>query len=166
MNSTELWHKVGHLFNTDDGSLPDIFIDDLSNEEIVTIYDYVMTQATIDGNATAWSLESEKDIPIRNIENPATQFIENRIESFRHLIVLKVGELELPSLSVCVGQESIEFDYRMGKEWNEKNVSALFRFLSEIQLIAPNSKIHQADEGGSENPSSIFQESLHEVTKN
>ena len=166
MNSTELWHRVGHLFHADDGSLPDIFVDDLSNEEIVTIYDYVMTQSEIDGDPTAWNLESEEEIPIRDIDHPAKQYIEKRIESFRHCIVLRVAGLELPRLSICVGQESIEFDYRMGKEWNEENVSALFSFLSKIQSIAPRSKIYQADEGGSEEPNIVFQESLNEFTKN
>lgn len=165
MNSTELWHKVRDLFHTDDGSLPDIFVDNLSDEEIVTIYDYVMTQSEIYGDPTAWSLESAEDIPIRDIDHPAKQYIEKRIESFRHGITLRVDDLELPSLSICVGQESIEFDYRMGKEWNEENVSGLFHFLSQVQSIAPTSKIYQADEGGSHEPNLTFQEALNEINQ-
>jgi hypothetical protein len=84
MENTEIWHKIGHLFKADDGSLPDIFVVNLTDEQIVTVYTWVVSEAGIYGEPTLWSIKEERDILIKEIDNPAQKFIENEVEIFRH----------------------------------------------------------------------------------
>ena len=151
MNATDIWLKVRHLFETDDGSLPDIFIENLTDRQVVQIYNKVMEQSEIEGDPTLWSLEEEKDVPIKSVENPSQKFIEKKVDSFRHVINhLYINDIKIPTLSICVETRGVSF------EWEEKQVSALFDLLSSIKEMAPNAKIFQANEGGYDQPSDIF----------
>lgn len=157
MNATDIWLKVRHLFETDDGSLPDIFIQNLTDRQVVQIYNKVMEQSEIEGDPTLWSLEEEKDVPIKSVENPSQKFIEKKVDSFRHVINHHyINGVKIPTLSICVETKGVSFDYRMGNEWEEKQVSALFGLLSLLKEMAPNAKIFQANEGGYDQPSDIF----------
>jgi hypothetical protein len=144
-----IWNKLHHLFDEDDGSLPDIFVEGISPEESVEIYSWVLSLTKPYGEPCLWSLEEEKDIRIVDIPNPALYYIQGKAESFRHgLEVFSFNGVEIPQLSICIGKSGVEFDYRMGKNWGPKELIALFDLLIQIKRVAPNAKITQAYEGG------------------
>ena len=152
-----LWQQVRELFEIDDGSLPDIFVENLSQTEIVAIYEWVMSQCSVFGNPVAWSITDKRDIAIKDISRPAQAFVEGNIEMFRHgLAGLSYDGHKLPELTICVEPEGISFDYRKGSAWNEHVLHALFQLLSEIKRIAPHAAINQAEEGSSNKPSQAF----------
>lgn len=145
----DIWNELHHLFDEDDGSLPDIFVEGISPEESVEIYSWVLSLTDPYDEPCLWSLEEEKDIRISDIPNPALYYIQGKAESFRHgLEVFSFGGIKIPQLSICIGESGVEFDYRMGKEWGENEIKALFDFFYHIKLIAPSAKITQACEGG------------------
>ena len=153
----DIWNELHHLFDEDDGSLPDIFVEGISAEESVEIYSWVLSLTKPYGEPCLWSIEEERDIRITDIPNPALYYTQGKAESFRHgLEKFSFSEVEIPQLSICIGESSVEFDYRMGKEWGSKELLALFEFLYRIKCIAPKAKIVQAYEGGYDNPNQEF----------
>ena len=105
----ELWNYVHHLFETDDGSLPDIFIENITDEEKEKIFNWVMSITQPYGDANVWSIKEGKDIPLKEIENPAKQYSQGIIESFRTgLEEFKVNGVIIPALTICIGSDGIE----------------------------------------------------------
>lgn len=152
-----IWDKLHHLFDEDNGSLPDIFVEGVSPEELVEIYSWVLLLTKPYGDPCLWSLEEERDIRIADIPNPALYYIKGKADSFRHgLEEFSFNGVNIPQLTICVGDSCVEFDYRMGEEWGAKELMALFEFLYRIKCIAPDAKITQADEGDYHNPNKEF----------
>lgn len=155
------WPRVKHLFEPDDGSLPDIFVQGLSSEQVVLVYEWVLSQCAIEGEPTLWSLAVGRDLPIREVAYPARAFARGEVESFRHCLAgLVIATVELPTLSISVESAGVSFDYRMGPEWGEPEVLALFEFLRLLRQLVPNAHVFQADEGGYEHPSPEFSQAL------
>lgn len=121
----------------------------VSAEETVEIYSWVMSLAKPAGEPCLWSLEEEKDLKILGISNPALYCTQGKGASFRHgLEEFSYGGVKIPRLSICISQSGVEFDYRMGKRWGEKELVALFEFLYRIKCISPSAIIIHAYEGG------------------
>lgn len=152
-----LWSHVRPLFELDDGSLPDIFVDGLSPVEVAAAYEYVMSLATVGGDPIAWHIGEARDVSIPALPFPARLVVDRVIEPFRHRLAdLHVEGIELPQLTICVEPDAVSFDYRMGTGWNERTVEALFSLLAAIKQVAPGAVISQADEGGRHMPSKDF----------
>ncbi len=49
-----IWRRLKHLFETDDGSLPDTFIVGLNAEEVGAIYQWVRSNSDLHEDALAW----------------------------------------------------------------------------------------------------------------
>lgn len=165
---SDLWSQLHELFDSDDGSFPDILIKNLSSDQVIKIYSWVREQCDVyckDGGPTFWHREKNCDVFIRCCNNPAQLVIDGRAESFRHgLTVFSIDGVEIPQLTVAVSPIEIGFDYCMGPEWGPKQVSALFKFLWAIQSMVPNAKITHLHEGRSE-PSSSFKKAWEEFVR-
>ncbi|WLQ15959.1 hypothetical protein O5O45_08535 [Hahella aquimaris] len=154
------------MFTDDEGSLPDIWIENITQDELVKIYGWVMSLTKPAKDAMLWSLEEDRDMLISDIADPAVYYIQGKAESFRHLLdVFTMNGVTIPQLSMCLGDSGVEFDYRMGKEWGPKEVYALFEFLYEIKKIAPAAKVTQSYEGGYYSPNSEFALAFEEFCK-
>ena len=149
------------LFDTDDGSLPDIFVENLSDKQIIEIYSWIRSISSVYGDPTLWNIKEKQDISIKQIKNPAYLFTIGEVEMFRHgLADLIIDGVEIPSLTISVEKEMVSFDYRMGNEWSTQTLEALFKLLKKIKDIAPNATIIQADEGSYDKPNNKFTEAL------
>lgn len=156
------WLLVRNLFEADDGTLPDMFIEGLSGNEVVGIYNWVVSMSGDPGDKTAWCISSSTDVLIREIASPAQAFIDGEIETFRHpLNGLCVNGIFLPLLTISLDStSSISFDYRKGSEWKQGSINAFFELLAGIRAIAPSAKIWQADEGAWDIPNPEFSAAL------
>ena len=145
-----LWEEIRHLFQDkhDDGTLPDIFVENISPEDSVEIYTWVLSLTSLYSNPTLWSLEEGRDIEIADIPNPAVYFIQGKSEGFRHgLQEFEFNGVKIPQLTIALYGNGIEFDHRMGNDWGENEINALFEFLYKIKCLAPSAIITQAHEG-------------------
>lgn len=155
------WPMVRQFFEADDGSLPEIQLENFTDEQFVSVYESVMSQCSIVGEPTVWSESNEKDIPLREVARPAHELISGRIEMFRHgLADLRIDGTRLPLLTICLEKGYISFDYSMGSEWNQQTVAALFEFLWQIQQKFPHAPISQNDEGMHDTPNLEFSEAM------
>ena len=145
---TEYWPDLKHLFDTDDGSLPDVFVTEISGAEVCAIYNWVMSLCEIYGEPTLWFDAQGKDVPIRDVPDPAGSVVAGDVIQFRHgLSGLCFGGVELPTLTIAVCPEDIEFDYRMGSEWGAQQLGAFLGFLAGVLELAPGAKVVHRFEG-------------------
>ncbi|MES2611797.1 MAG: hypothetical protein V4679_16225 [Pseudomonadota bacterium] len=159
--TTPWWPILRHLFEVDDGSLPDIFVEDLSPEQIVTVYEWLRGQCSGAGDSTLWHIDLQQDVLVSDVAHPARAFVQGKVEDFRHgLVGLRVGGVELPPLTVGVGTGGLSMDYRMGPDWNEQTLRALLELLRQVWAMAPHARILRADEGGHACPDLEFTEAL------
>jgi len=154
------WIDVQHLFAHDDGSLPDVFVKNLSRDEILKVYSWVMSLTEVYDDPYVWSLVESRELKIRELyENPVQLYLNGDVEPFRHgLKKFSYKGIGIPQLSIAIeGDSVISFDYRMGVEWGEEQVDAFFKFLAYIKTLAPNSSITHSAEGDRENCDSKFE---------
>jgi hypothetical protein len=138
-----LWHTFHSLFDTNDGSLPEIDIDHLSPAGLASIWMYLRTAAAgYAGDAWFWHNGTERETPLDSVANVAQLVVTGEAEPF-HTVLQGISYFGagIPDLGVFVFQDSISLDYRMGADWSAANLTALFELLHQIQHIDPNADI-------------------------
>lgn len=156
---SELWPQLHELFDTDDGSLPDVFIENLTGDQVSEIYAWVRSKCGVYSDACTpmfWDRVDEQDVPVTSVDDPASLVVNGQAESFRHgLSEVSSSGVVVPPLTIAVWPNSIEFDYRMGSEWGPAQLDALFDFLWSLQQLAPTAIITHSFEGCSERSTSF-----------
>ena len=159
----EMSASVQRLLEANDGSLPDINVGNLTSEQTVTIYEWLMSQCSIAREPTLWNVGLQQDVLISETPQPARAFVSGSVETFRHCLSgLSIHGIALPELSVSVEAGGLSFDYRMGPEWGKPQVEALFELLSQILELAPDARITRTEEGYHSVPSPEFSAALVE----
>lgn len=162
-----LWQMVRKLFEDDDGSLPEIFVEDLEPNQVIRIIEKLESLIYPISSVTVWSRAEEIEFQMSKLKDAAFEVVSGNIEPFRVFIgCISINNIRLPEMTVFIDKNEISFDYRMGPSWNEVSVMALFELLSGIKEIAPNATIFQAFEGGYKNPNSEFSVALELYQKN
>jgi len=145
--SEGLWEQVIECFNTDDGSLPGIEITKLSAEGVAGIYALLRSRSKLVGEPPVfWSCSEEKSLLVDSVPNAAALVASGQAEPFHHCIDrLIASDVELPILGVFVWQDTVELDYRMGKEWGQNQIAGFFELLRDCCKIDPNAIVVPAD---------------------
>ncbi|MBU0944616.1 MAG: hypothetical protein KJ804_17925 [Proteobacteria bacterium] len=144
----EYWTKLRELFDTDDESIPDIFIAGLSGDQVCTIYSWVMSQAAVYDEPTLWHNGQGKDLPIKSVDHPADAVVSGDVSQFHHgLTDFRIGSVELLGLTIGVYPDQISFDYQTGEDWDVPQVAAFLQFLAGVARLAPAAHISHRFEG-------------------
>ncbi|USH05323.1 hypothetical protein K6Q96_19125 [Grimontia kaedaensis] len=134
--------EVQEILKENDGSLPDIEINEIKGEEVVRAYEIVRDASE---NLTSeecyyWSLRHNKDINIKYGDNPASLVISEEAEPFHVCFdgtVSPTGK-KIPVLGVFVFHESFNIDIRMGPEWTLEAIEGLFELIKKITKNCSN----------------------------
>jgi len=147
MKAEQLWEALHQLFDTDDGSLPEIRLLNLSPKGVVAIFSYLQHSCRSSANNQVfWSREDQQDKPINSVANAATLVVEGRAEPFHCLCQgLAYDGEELPDIGVFVFDDQVALDYRMGQEWNAGKLKALFGLLKELTSIDQGAEVSLED---------------------
>lgn len=157
------WQQIFDLFDVDDGSLPDVFVDDLTREQIVDVYDWIMCHCSGPGCRTAWSISKQVDVPVADLPSPALAYVDGEVESFRHLLTdLSIGGVPLQDMTVCLEGSGLSVDYRKGPQWTQTTINALLELLTHIQQRAPAARIWHSEERLVEGTSARFPAALRQ----
>ncbi|MGJ4789496.1 hypothetical protein [Leptospira koniambonensis] len=150
--------ELSELFTSDVGTLPDIYIENLTSSELGLIYNWIRSITTIYGSPTLWLIEEQKDVLISEFENPVSLFLENKCKIFRHsLTEFSLDGIIIPQLTISIeSSTSLSFDYRMGPKWGFDQINALFKFLFHITKFASNAIVYQTFEGEYNKPNVSF----------
>lgn len=153
----ENWGALLEVFGTDDGSLPDIELDNLSGDEVINGYEFIRNHADeiSSKEASYWSTTKDCDVPFNYEDNPAIQVVSGEAEAF-HLcfdgIKSPSGKL-VPELGLFVFPNCLSFDYRMGPQWNKIALQGLFEliacFSKDYENMQINHKTNINDDDGS-----------------
>lgn len=143
MEPENLWKELHYLFDTDDGSLPEIWIKNLSHEGVAAIFAFLQRDCgDIANSAVFWSLEDQQEQPINSVPNAADLVVQARAEPFHFVCEgLTYEGVVLPDIGVFVFGDQIALDYKMGKEWDAVKLNALFGILKEVKGIDSRAKI-------------------------
>jgi hypothetical protein len=151
------WNELKDFFDEDDGSLPDIFIENLTGPEKEDIFGWILGIVKFSANSSVYSLKENKAVPAISYSNPVRDFNKGEIEPFRFALKeVRIKDIFIPLSSIGVGFNEIEFDYQMGKEWGPLQVEALLEFLAQIKDKVPAARIIQAYEGMYNEPNLVF----------
>jgi hypothetical protein len=143
MTAAELWDQLHDLFDTNDGSLPDIEINNLSGKEVADVYVYLRSRSRLSSKQQYfWSVTEDKSVSVNSVVNAAELVVTGEASVF-HIVVqgLTFGGATIPDLGIFIFTDSIGLDYRMGPEWGAAELNALFLCFCEILKIAPSAEI-------------------------
>lgn len=153
--SDSLWAEVGESFDTDDGSLPGIYVAGLSPTGVASVYAMLRRRSRLQGGPPQagppefWSRVEEASFPVDSVPNAATLVAAGQAEAFHILITgVVAGGVELPDLGVFVWTDSIELDYRMGREWGPSQVAGFFELLMDCCALDPGATVVPAENEG------------------
>ena len=137
-NKSWLWEELKDLFDTDDGSLPEISIKFKNSKAVANGFLLLNERATkmIPENATFWSKISNEKQQINSIPNAAALVVVGKAQPF-HVILggIKSSGIDIPDLGIFVFQEEICIDYKMGTEWGPEQLQAFFELLFDIVAL-------------------------------
>ncbi|MFK8012477.1 MAG: hypothetical protein AB8B80_10575 [Marinicellaceae bacterium] len=130
----ENWDSLVEIFGTDDGSLPDIELDNLSGDEVIRGYEFIRNHSDriSSKEPSYWSTSKDCDVSFTYGDNPAIHVVSSEAESF-HLCfdgIKSPSGLRVPELGLFVFSDCLSFDYRMGPQWNKQSVQGLFELIS------------------------------------
>jgi hypothetical protein len=128
-----VWRKLHNLFDTDDGSLPVIRLTNLSPEGVASIFAFLRSRTTMDLTVLFWHRTLDREERLDAYPNPAQLVATGEADSFQVLARgLSFAGTTLPDLGVFVHPREVVLDYRMGPEWDEAKVLALFELLRQL----------------------------------
>ncbi len=131
------WTIVKHLFDFYDG-FPDIKMENLSEREMLLVFDTLVSFCEPNHDPKVWSLERRKNALINEIIHPEREFGEGRFEYFSHQLTgLRVGGVELFDVDIWAEDDLLALDYKPGDDWDEYRVFALFKLLYQLQQQIP-----------------------------
>ena len=138
-----LWRDLHDLFDTDDGSLPEIRVDYRDPEGTRAGYVLLRQHArrVLPFNASV-SVVGSGEIPIDRLEDPAGLVTSRRAQPFHVVLTgVEVDGTGVPDLGVWVFPDQLALDYRMGPAWSPRELHALFALLLALTGCDPNSSI-------------------------
>jgi hypothetical protein len=142
----DAWKKLRFLFETDDGSRPEIRIAGLSPDGVASVFELIRSRATLDSDAAFWHRALDREELLTAYHDPAGMVASGDTEAF-HVVAsgISAGETILPDLGVFVFSDEIALDYRMGPEWGEAELGALFELLRILTAVAPEARVELDD---------------------
>lgn len=73
--------------------------------------------SSLRGEIRIWFIKDDKEVPLSSCEDPVAAVALGEAEPFRHLLrEFTINGVTIPSLSMGVGQQHVEFDFRRGRE--------------------------------------------------
>jgi len=131
MTSEQLWQEVRSCFDADDGSLPSIQLNNLTAGGVASIFVMVLGRFTVKGpSPTFWNRATGNEQNLDSVDNAAALVVSGEAETFHLLLEYRAAnDVTLANLGFTVWPDGVEFDYRMGCEWDPAKVSMFFGLL-------------------------------------
>ncbi|MBV1919915.1 MAG: hypothetical protein KUG73_04480 [Pseudomonadales bacterium] len=139
------WSKLEPLFQTLDGALPDIELNQLLPRSVVLGYEYIRDNSVWPTGycPSYWSRVKGADVEFTQFDNPAKYVVEESADSF-HLCfdsITSPSGYKVPNLGVFIFLDSISFDYRAGPDWNVEAIRGLFEVIAHIYGFSREMKL-------------------------
>lgn len=137
-----VWSRLHSLFDTDDGSLPEVLVTELTSSGVAAVYAFIRSQAKAVSGRAFWHRTLDREERLDLWPNAAFLVAIEEAEPFHVLASgLTFDGVTIPDLGVFIFQEEVALDYRMGKEWDEAHVLALFELLRRLATLDPHAQV-------------------------
>lgn len=149
----DLWDRAHDLFDTDDGSLPEVMLVGLSHEEVAAVYGKIRSFAGAarqrDQPAVFWNERLEREFEVDACPDVVGAVVRgDSLPVHFVLLDVSVAGVPLPELGIRVEPDGIGIDWRMGSEWERRQLVAFFEFIYELASLAPQSRFEFRAIGG------------------
>ena len=135
---SHIWMQLHDLFDTDDGSLPEIHITYANGKATSAGYGLLRSRAAtiVSENPTFYSRVHETEQPLDSVSNAAASVVAGEAEAF-HVVFggIAARGTTIPDLGVFVFPDQLALDYRMGPDWGSDELEALFGLLLELTSL-------------------------------
>ena len=139
-----LWESLHDLFDTDDGSSPEIHVGYPRRGGVPAGFGYLTSLADpLSGDATYWSVVDQRDEPIENPGHVAELVVGGQSDPF-HVSLRGVRfehGPELPDLGCFVFPDQLALDYRPGPSWGACELSSLFSVLKALVELSEGASL-------------------------
>lgn len=139
-----LWQALHPLFAVDDGSLPEIWVTFQDRNAVARAYDLLHTRSTgvVGRDSCLWSTVRNAEVPWEDLPNPADLVVSGEVAAF-HVVFggIQSNCVVIPDLGALVSRGQIALDYRMGSEWSEAKLDALFEILRALMNLDPQASL-------------------------
>lgn len=147
----DLWVELRDLFDTDDGSLPEVVFIDPPRGALQPLFAFLMGRGTVDADrdATLWDPTLEADVPITDVPDAGERVATGNLPSF-HVVFngIEVDGITIPPLGAFFFEDELALDYRMGDEWTPPVLAAFARLLDAMRALAPGVELQARPDGG------------------
>ena len=138
------WAKLHDLFDTDDGSLPEIHVNYATRAATVSGYDLLRRRAArvVTEKPYFWSKAHDAECALDSVSNAAAFVVTGEAEPF-HVVLggIQTRSTTIPDLGVFVFPNQLAMDYRMGPAWGASALEALFQVLVELVAFDPSATV-------------------------
>jgi hypothetical protein len=129
---------LSRYFGTNDGSLPEVDVA-FSDPALVPIaFEHLFDRGARDASAHGGSLWIRASKAEKRFSGPedALLVISGTAESF-HVVLSGItgSDCPIPDVGVCVFDEGLKFDYRMGSEWGQPQIQSFLTLLHQLRML-------------------------------
>jgi hypothetical protein len=154
----QLWRELAYLFEEDDGSLPEVRFLDIPPGGSARMLEELRRRAEpLEHTTTIWHPELEREIPLNDAPDMGALFAKGGFPAV--LRGIRSHGVRLPELGLWVDSAQVEFNYRMGSEWNAEVLAAFVELLSDLRRLAPGARF-DLEEGVLESVREHFRRSV------
>jgi hypothetical protein len=145
-----LWQQLRHLFEEDDGSLPEIVLGNLRGSDPQNLFEFLRDRAGPDAldDQTLWDEELESDVPVVERPNAAELVATGRLQSF-HVVFrgLCDDDTEIAPIGAFFLSDEVCLDYRMGEAWDADVLAAFMRLVAHMKRLVPHAQVAALPDG-------------------
>ncbi len=144
-----LHREVHDLFDQDNGSFPEVWVDGLSSDEAQAVYaELLRTAAPLTAQQAVWDRVTDRDVALRDLQDAGRLAAEGRLSGMHVLLTgLRWNGGDLPDLGVSVWPGAVAIDYRPGADWSPMTVGRFISLLLSLRALTRAGEIVVADEG-------------------
>jgi hypothetical protein len=135
----DVWNQLKSLFDTDDGSLRVIQVNGLGRDGVGASYAFIRSWCRTKPDNIFWHSGLDQDERLDAWPDAALLVADGEADPFHFLASgIAFDGVVIPDLGVFVFPGEVRLDYRMGSEWNEGRVLALFELLRRLAAFSPD----------------------------
>ena len=141
--SAESWAEIHELFDSDDGSLPEIRVDFARGDGAALGFALLRSRAASSrGQASFWSRTRDEECALDSVPAAAELVARGEADPF-HVVLCGIRSrgVTIPDLGVFVSGDQLALDYRMGAGWGHDTLQALFELLAELVRPDPGASL-------------------------
>jgi diaminohydroxyphosphoribosylaminopyrimidine deaminase/5-amino-6-(5-phosphoribosylamino)uracil reductase len=127
-----LWSELHSWFDTDDGSLPEFEIKNVSPAGLAKMFEFLRERGTIRPDSHFWNDERCREELVLDQPELAKMVVSGVAVPPHFLVSIRVLDEDLPELGARLWPDGLSLNYRMGDEWNQPKVLAFFELLSTL----------------------------------